>query len=289
MVESGKPTCEADRITAAPAPWAAKPCAGSILMIRRAHRADDPPAADVGAERDRGRRGDDRPRSGCRRRRCRFPLATSARKMIPIVFCASLVPCESENRLPVTELPEPEAARDRARATGGRRSGRRSRIAERRRRRTRAPARRAPGSTTFSTQAAARCTALGPCGGERRARPRRRSARARTRTAARSTRSRGSRRSRRSGPAKTISSVIDVGVDDARGDRRRDRERQERADEVQRSRPCATATRGGIARVEIEVAIALAVSWKPLVKSKASAVADDDPEDDVGVHRPSGS
>ena len=33
-----------------------------------------------------------------------------------------------------------------------------------------------------------------------------------------------------------------------------------------------TATRGGIARVEIEVATALAVSWKPFVKSKASAV-----------------
>jgi hypothetical protein len=34
-----------------------------------------------------------------------------------------------------------------------------------------------------------------------------------------------------------------------------------------------TATRGGIARVEIEVATALAVSWNPLVKSNASAVA----------------
>ena len=34
-----------------------------------------------------------------------------------------------------------------------------------------------------------------------------------------------------------------------------------------------TASRGGIARVEIEVATTLAVSWKPLVKSKASAVA----------------
>src|SRR6476661_6202666 len=33
-----------------------------------------------------------------------------------------------------------------------------------------------------------------------------------------------------------------------------------------------TATRGLIARVEIEVATALAVSWKPLVKSNASAV-----------------
>src|SRR5215217_1788447 len=33
-----------------------------------------------------------------------------------------------------------------------------------------------------------------------------------------------------------------------------------------------TATRGGIARVEIEVATAFAVSWKPFVKSNASAV-----------------
>ena len=35
----------------------------------------------------------------------------------------------------------------------------------------------------------------------------------------------------------------------------------------------ATATRGAIARVEIEVATTLAVSWKPFVKSNASAVA----------------
>src|ERR687892_818179 len=34
-----------------------------------------------------------------------------------------------------------------------------------------------------------------------------------------------------------------------------------------------TATRGFSARVEIDVATALAVSWKPLVKSNASAVA----------------
>ena len=34
-----------------------------------------------------------------------------------------------------------------------------------------------------------------------------------------------------------------------------------------------TATLGGTARVEIVVAIALAVSWKPLVKSKVSATA----------------
>src|SRR5262249_45331320 len=35
----------------------------------------------------------------------------------------------------------------------------------------------------------------------------------------------------------------------------------------------ATATRGLSGRVEIEVATTLAVSWKPLVKSNASAVA----------------
>ena len=35
----------------------------------------------------------------------RFPLATSARKMIPIVFCASFVPWESEKRLPVMIWP----------------------------------------------------------------------------------------------------------------------------------------------------------------------------------------
>src|SRR3954447_20995861 len=34
VVESGKPPCEEARITAAPAPWAAKPCAESILWMR---------------------------------------------------------------------------------------------------------------------------------------------------------------------------------------------------------------------------------------------------------------
>ena len=56
-------------------------------------------------------------------------------------------------------------------------------------------------------------------------------------------------------------------------DRRGHLERDERADEVEdrtrsRPRPC-----GGIARVEIEVATTFAVSWKPFVKSKTSAVA----------------
>src|SRR4051794_25399383 len=40
-----------------------------------------------------------------------------------------------------------------------------------------------------------------------------------------------------------------------------------------RSDAMVTAVRGGSARVEIDVATAFAVSWKPFVKSKASAVA----------------
>src|SRR3954452_14631982 len=34
VVDSGKPACEAARMTAAPEPCATKPCAASILMIR---------------------------------------------------------------------------------------------------------------------------------------------------------------------------------------------------------------------------------------------------------------
>ena len=61
VVESGKPTCEAARITAAPAPWAAKPWAESILMMRLpiVLMIRQPP--DVGAERDRRGRGHDHP------------------------------------------------------------------------------------------------------------------------------------------------------------------------------------------------------------------------------------
>ena len=46
-----------------------------------------------------------------------------------------------------------------------------------------------------------------------------------------------------------------------------------------------TANRGDIARVATAVAIAFAVSWKPFVKSNASAVADDDHEDEVAAHQ----
>ena len=45
-----------------------------------------------------------------------------------------------------------------------------------------------------------------------------------------------------------------------------------------------TATRGDIARVETEVAIEFAVSWKPLVKSNASAVPTTIQRTSVRVH-----
>ena len=56
------------------------------------------------------------------------------------------------------------------------------------------------------------------------------------------------------------------------GDRRRDLERDERPGEGQIAAD-ATASRGGSALVEIDVAITSAVSWNPFVNANASAVA----------------
>ena len=60
-------------------------------------------------------------------------------------------------------------------------------------------------------------------------------------------------------------------VDDPLGDRGRDLEGDEGADEVEDRRPSRPRFRGESARVETLVAIELAVSWKPFVKSKNSA------------------
>ena len=87
----------------------------------------------------------------------------------------------------------------------------------------------------------------------------------------------------------------EAGEDDGRGHRRRSRrcpwptvaatcERDERARRSSGPPTSPTAKRGDIARVEIDVAIALAVSWKPLVKSKRERRGHDDDEDDVAVH-----
>src|SRR3954447_9308097 len=95
VVDSGKPTCEADRMTAAPAPWAAKPWAGSILMIFEPivltirQPPKYVPSAIALAE-------ETTTHVGMSALGSMFPLATSARKMIPIVFWASLVPWDSE-------------------------------------------------------------------------------------------------------------------------------------------------------------------------------------------------
>jgi hypothetical protein len=104
VVDSGKPTCEAERITAEPAPCAAKPWAGSILMIRVpiVRMMRQPPAYVPSAIAEAAETTTHVGTSSVARA---SPLATRARKMIPIVFWASLVPCESENRLPDTICP----------------------------------------------------------------------------------------------------------------------------------------------------------------------------------------
>ena len=56
-----------------------------------AHRVHDPPAADGGAEGDRGRRDDDDPQRDVDAS-AMTPAANRARVMMPIVFCASLEP-----------------------------------------------------------------------------------------------------------------------------------------------------------------------------------------------------
>src|SRR5262245_47816107 len=104
VVLSGMPTCEAARITAAPDACAANPCGGSILMIREpiVRTIRQPPkyvpSAIALAEATTTQ-------TGISADALSFPLVTSARKMIPIVFCASLVPCDKENSELETSCP----------------------------------------------------------------------------------------------------------------------------------------------------------------------------------------
>ena len=107
------------------------------------------------------------------------------------------------------------------------------------------------------------------------ARPGRRSAHATTRTAARGTRWRGSTRSRRQRRRSASSVTPPVGVERPVP--------MVAATAVEANAPAkfmsaaiSTAIRGESARVETEVATAFAVSWKPFVKSKASADDDTD-------------
>ena len=50
-----------------------------------------------------------------------------------------------------------------------------------------------------------------------------------------------------------------------------------------------TATRGDIARVDTDVAIEFAVSWKPFVKSNANAVPTTIQRIEIGMHGATGS
>src|SRR3954453_9995956 len=197
-----------------------------------------------------------------------LPSPPSARKSMPIVFCPSLVPCESEKRLPVmicpyryerdTELgrwrptirytirmPIPAATN----ASGG---------AIR------------PGMTPFSTSPEP-ITALDPSAAN---------AEPTTPPISACEDDDGSPKYHVSRfqkiapmrPAKTIGSVImsaltmPLAIVAATASERN-------APTKLSTEDSPTATRGDIARVEIDVATAFAVSWNPLVKSNASAVA----------------
>ena len=189
---------------------------------------------------------------------------------MPIVFCASLVPWESENRLPVMIWPEPEAARDGARPQApddpvddaG----------------SRGPA--ATNASTGATSAGMTTFSSEPVADARRWRPRPRTATPTTPPISACEDEDGSPKYQVSRfqeiapirPAKTIGSVtrsastIPLAIVAATASDRN-------APTKLRTAASVTATRGAIARVEIDVATALAVSWKPLVKSNASAVA----------------
>src|SRR5215210_6924546 len=83
VVDSGKPTCDAERMTAAPAAWLEKPWAGSILMIREhiVLMIRQPPTYVPAAMADAA---ESTTQIGTSASGARFPLATSARKMMHI-------------------------------------------------------------------------------------------------------------------------------------------------------------------------------------------------------------
>ena len=106
VVESGKPTCEEARITRGARALGGEALGGVHLVDAAAHRLDDAPAADVGAERDRGRRETTTQVGTWKSSSEIVPLATSASVITPIVFCASFVPCASASRPPEMTWPK---------------------------------------------------------------------------------------------------------------------------------------------------------------------------------------
>src|SRR3954447_17413556 len=105
VVDSGNPRWVAVNTTAAPAPEAENPCAGSILMMRlptvRMMRQPPTyvPAAIALAEQTTTQVGTWKSVDEM------SPWAMRASVMMPMVFCASFVPCASENSAPLTSWP----------------------------------------------------------------------------------------------------------------------------------------------------------------------------------------
>ena len=95
VVDSGSPRWVEVRITAALVVSAAKPWTGLDVADPPAEGSDDPPAAQVGAERDRQPGGQRRPRTAVPSRAPACPEVIRVNVITPMVFCASLVPCAS--------------------------------------------------------------------------------------------------------------------------------------------------------------------------------------------------
>ena len=158
------------------------------LRDPRSQRPDDPPAAGVGAERHRESPTQTITQIGTSNSSAlRCPVATSASVMIPIVFCASFVPCVNATKPPETSWRAPEDAVHLARASAARTSQMIAIISAKAIAKPERTARAATGLTTFSQMPA-------PVDDVRGRRPRsqrrrcRRSARGSSSTAGRGTR-----------------------------------------------------------------------------------------------------
>src|SRR5919202_1916687 len=199
---------------------------------------------------------------------CRWPLATSARVMTPMVFCASLAPWLNE-----TKAAERTCAPRKVRLSGPGAQARRSQYrASITRKPITSPARgeSRPGSTTLWmmpwpwTKAGPWATSMAPIKPPMRAceeelgKPRRHVIRFHAMAPTRAAPTRVSvTLSVCTMPLPTVAATFVVRNAPARLSTAESR----------------TAVRGLSARVETEVAMALAVSWKPLVKSNVSATA----------------
>ncbi len=97
VVEREKPRLEEARMTLAAEVWAAKPCCGcrSVRPLPMVRMMRQPPREVPSAM---ARPAETMTHTGGLEPGASAPPATSARVMMPIVFCASLVPCARETR-----------------------------------------------------------------------------------------------------------------------------------------------------------------------------------------------